>query len=66
MPEGISPPNHECRLYVLDVNVPAQYVDDTIEKEEVILVVGATGSGKSTQINAMLNNLLGTKWHETC
>ena len=41
------------------------YLDEDVVKDIVVLVVGQTGAGKSTQIDSMLNYLLGIKWTES-
>lgn len=61
---NIEPNKHRCVLRVMEAQIPRTYVDRDITKEMVILVVGQTGAGKSTQVDGMLNFLLGIKWEE--
>eukprot|EP00929_Paragymnodinium_shiwhaense_P006821 TRINITY_DN110784_c0_g1_i1.p1 TRINITY_DN110784_c0_g1~~TRINITY_DN110784_c0_g1_i1.p1 ORF type:complete len:717 (+),score=132.48 TRINITY_DN110784_c0_g1_i1:251-2401(+) len=63
-PEVCNRPPHRCMLRVLEAQVPSEFIDRDILTELVILVVGATGAGKTTQVDGMLNYLMGMKWQE--
>eukprot|EP00435_Cladocopium_sp_Y103_P071768 s24_g38.t1 len=62
--EKIEPKEHRCLLRVMEAQIPSAYVEENIVKEIMVLVLGQTGGGKSTQIDGMLNFLLGIKWEE--
>jgi len=47
------------KLKRCDIGKPDQF---TSTEEKVILVLGATGAGKTTLINGMVNYLLGVEW----
>ncbi|KAJ3602035.1 hypothetical protein NHX12_029795 [Muraenolepis orangiensis] len=38
--------------------------DNTVKPSRTIMVLGATGSGKSTLVNGMINYILGVKWED--
>ena len=70
--------NVKPRIYQLLTNEVFTNCTDKIRKcefgirgekkvsEKVIMLVGATGSGKTTLINAMINYVLGVKWEDDC
>ena len=56
----------QLRKFVIDIGQKGMQLEDEIKTvpEKVIMFVGATGSGKTTTVNAMINHVLGVKWKD--
>ena len=54
------------RIGVSFTEIKKQPFSDVAQTEKVVLLVGETGTGKTTWINALLNYLVGVKYEEDC
>ena len=56
----------QLREFVIDIGQKGMQLQDEIKTvpEKVMMVVGSTGSGKTTTVNAMINHVLGVQWKD--
>ena len=54
----------QLRKFVIDLGEKGMQLQGKTVPEKVMMVVGSTGSGKTTTINAMINHITGVQWKD--
>ena len=56
--------NSQLRKFVINLGEKGMQLQGKTVPEKVMMVVGSTGSGKTTTINAMINHIIGVQWKD--